>query len=620
MDMLELLGDRLLATSLQTVALTALVWLLCRFVRRLPASTQCTLWWLVALQAVVGLFWAAPLHLPVLPSPDAAPLVAQAAAVPVAAANASAPIIVMTPLPVDSGWSWLQVVMVVWLAGVLVMALRTFGAWRASRALLRHAQPCRDHKLNMALQLASEAHGLRRAPRLMLSTSVDSPQLVGPWRPVLLLPARGMQRMGDDALDMALTHELVHLQRNDLWWGLVPALAQHLFFFHPLVHLAAREYGIAREAAVDAAVVAGDRHCRQHYGRLLVQLGVAPRPGAGLASASPTFLSLKRRLLMLQNTSTFPRIGAGLILAAVALVGVVPLRLVAMPVPPAPPAPATVPVPPAPPAPAAGKPVTHTHTVTRINGKVVDMPVPPVPPAPPAVASPRAPAAPPAPPASPAPPVDGRSYARITIDTDNMHTRGRSTGDAHVLIYDDAVTMNGSGADLKYAETLDDGRGVLWFRHDGRAYVVREAATMSRFRGLFEETLRLGEAQAKLGARQGQLGERQGRMGERMGEIGERIGAIAERQARLAMARDDSAAARKASEDARREIEKLQAEMDNASVRADMEGLAKQQAELGLQQAELGKQQAAASARASAEATRMIEQTIRSGLAQQVKS
>ena len=36
--LLEVLGDRLLATSVQTVLLTALVWLLCRCVRRLPAG------------------------------------------------------------------------------------------------------------------------------------------------------------------------------------------------------------------------------------------------------------------------------------------------------------------------------------------------------------------------------------------------------------------------------------------------------------------------------------------------------------------------------------------------------------------------------------------------------
>lgn len=139
--------------------------------------------------------------------------------------------------------------------------------------------------------------------------------------------------MADDDLDMALTHELIHLRRGDLWWGLLPALAQHLFFFHPLVHLAAREYAIAREAACDAAVVAGHRHCRHDYGRLLLQLGVAPRPRGGVASASPSFISLKRRLSMLQHTHAFPRVAAAMILATVAVCGVLPLRLVAMPVP-----------------------------------------------------------------------------------------------------------------------------------------------------------------------------------------------------------------------------------------------------------------------------------------------
>ena len=60
--------------------------------------------------------------------------------------------------------------------------------------------------------------------------------------------------MSADDLDMALTHELIHLQRRDLWWGLLPAVSQHLFFFHPLVHVAAREYALAREEACDGAV------------------------------------------------------------------------------------------------------------------------------------------------------------------------------------------------------------------------------------------------------------------------------------------------------------------------------------------------------------------------------
>lgn len=602
---LELLGNRLLATSVQTLLLTALVWLLCRCVRRLPAATQCGLWWLVALQAVLGLLWASPLELPVLPSAEALQVVPQAAA----ATQAAAPLVVMTPLPLESGWSWLHVAMALWLAGVLVMALRTASAWRASRALLRAARPCDDRRLDAALQLAAEAHGLRRAPRLMLSAAIDSPQLVGPWRPVLLLPARNLRRMGDDDLDMALTHELVHLQRRDLWWGLLPALAQHLFFFHPLVHLAAREYAIAREAAVDAAVVAGDRHCRQHYGRLLLQLGVAPRPGAGLASASPTFLSLKRRLLMLQNTSSFPRVGAGLIIAAVALVGVLPMRLVAMPAPPAPPAPPPVPAAPVVPAPPAAPPADHSVVRTVISAKGA-APALPAPPAPPPPAAHAAPAAPPAP---PAPPVSTKGVIRLSQSP---------SSNGYVLLKNDRNVMNGSIADLQQARRLDDGNGVLLLRRDGRAYVVRDAGLLSRFEQAFAETTRLGEEQGRIGEHQGKLGERQGEIGERMGEIGARIGELAARQAELALAartQGNDALMREQIETARREAEKVRAEMDRPAVREEMRELARQQAELGRQQAELGRQQADASVRAQREAERLIQQAIRDGLAQPVR-
>lgn len=342
--MLETMLARLAATSLQTLLLAALVWALCRVWRRLPAASQCWLWWLVALQALVGLFAPGAVELPLLPAArvEAAVVPALADAAPAAAA---------------AGFGWASALAALWLAGVLLLVLRTAFAFRASRHLLRASRPCPDARLTAALRMAAEAHGLRRAPSLRISDGIESPQLVGPWRPVLLLPAHRLAAMADDDLDMALTHELVHLCRRDLWLGLVPALAQHLFFFHPALHLAAHEYGIAREAACDAAVVAGNRHCRQHYGRLLVQLGVAPRAAAGLASASPSFVSLKRRLLMLQHMPTVPGWGARLLLVAVAVAAIVPLRLVATPVPPAPPAAVAPPQPPAQPAAPAAVPV-----------------------------------------------------------------------------------------------------------------------------------------------------------------------------------------------------------------------------------------------------------------------
>ena len=300
----EILLPRLLAASVQSTLFVAVVWALCKLLPRLSASARAGLWWLVALQLVVGVLWSSPLALPLLP----AEVVEQASAAPVqmtALSTATAETLAspMTKRIVLTSrhrqhrhWSWSAAFAWLWLLGLSFMIARTLRGYLATRRLLRDSRACKDRTLLHALQLAAEAHGLHRTPHLRLSASIDSPQLIGPWRPVLLLPADHPQSMHADELDMALTHELVHLQRHDLWWGLLPAVAQHLFFFHPLAHLAAREYALAREVACDAAVLAGNRHCARDYGRLLIRLGVAPRPSAGLASASPTFHILKRRL------------------------------------------------------------------------------------------------------------------------------------------------------------------------------------------------------------------------------------------------------------------------------------------------------------------------------------
>ena len=406
---------RLAATSMQTALLVALAWALTRALPRMPASTQCWLWWLVGVQALAGLF-CAPVELPWLPAVAAAPAIGPG--VPVAASLPHVP-------ATAAGISWAQGLLALWLAGVAVMLSRSVQAWRASRRLVRDARPA-EPALSAALAMAAEAHGLRHAPQLRVSAAVTSPQLVGPWRPVLLLPAAGIEA---DALDMALTHELAHLQRRDLWWGAVPVLARHLFFFNPLLHLAVREYGIAREAACDAAVVAGHRRSRRDYGQLLLRLGVAPHSSAGLASASPTFRSLKRRLAMLQHSSHLPRPATSLLLAAVALVGVAPFRLIAAapsalpsaPVPaPAQPVAADIrdpqvsraPLSAADEADLAARDADTVHDVATTTARpapagaanvaapgIAHLPAPVPPPAPPA---PKAPPAPPAPPAAPA--------------------------------------------------------------------------------------------------------------------------------------------------------------------------------------------------------------------------
>ncbi|MGV6493334.1 M56 family metallopeptidase [Stenotrophomonas rhizophila] len=595
-------------TSVQSVVLTTLVWGACRLLPTLPAATRCRLWWLVAAQAVLGLVWNSPLELAVLPAPAAAPVLPALAALAAPVAESTMRLLpaaldtAAMAAPQAATWSWSMLLLAAWAAGVAVMLLHSLRGYRASRALVDAAMDCTDASLQQALQLAADAHGLRRAPRLKLSAQIRSPQLIGPWRPVLLLPARELPRMAADDLDMALTHELIHLQRRDLWWGLLPALAQHLFFFHPLVHLAAREYALAREEACDGAVVAGHGHCRHDYGRLLVQLGVAPRPAVGVASASPNFRSLKRRLLSLQQTRRFPRVAAVAITAIFVLVGVAPLRLVAAAAPPPPPSPPAAPSEPPPPPPPAPAP-----SPTRSPRPAL---------APTAPIAPAAPAAPVAPVAPRAPePLQPLREDLSFVTHGQINLSRQRPAEAFVLMDGDDNLVDASVADLKQARRdAGNGERALWVRRGQARYLIRDPAVIGALARSQAEVAALGNAQAE-------LGDRQSAFGEQMAKLSMQV--TADVMADVDVAGITQAAGRQAHMDAAAEANQAARQARTATARAvdaqQMARVAREQAELGREQARLAQQQSVASARAARQVRAAIDQALSSGKAERLR-
>jgi len=653
---------RLALATLQSLPLAALVWALCRWLPRLGANARCWLWWLVSLQLVVGLCWPHPLRLPLLPAPDvqmaivapqampAAPLDMAAARAPIdAPAFSEAPsgIAVPAPTPVTgSAPAWMAwALWLAWLAGVAAMALRSLADLRITRQRVAASSNQLPAALSAQYRELTARLGLRRAPPLRLSDQLDSPQLAGVLSPCLLMPAHLLAGMSPAAIEMALHHELVHWQRRDLWWGWVPALAQHLFFFHPLAHVAAREYGLAREAACDAAVLTDDRHAPQDYGRLLLQFGVAPRAVAVVAAASPNFVLLKRRLTMLQSRSAPWRAGAFLLVAAVAVVGVMPYRVVAADTeidaaeranlaagqapsakPVAAPKPAVSAQPAAAPKAAAkampaqqAAPVAKVVPAVTAAGSLPALPAPPrAPGAPTAPVAPMAPLAPRAvPPVPPVPPAPTRPVRGTFSFLDDGDART-----AWVLIEDGNVHAFGTPEDLSDARRQQRGDEKLWWFRDGnRRYVVRDAATLARLGEAYGPLEVLSEQQGKLGEQQGELGRQQGELGARQGELGGRQGLLAARVAQLALERSAAAmAGKQVSAAAQQQVEREQQALDK-----QVKALAAEQAALGVKQGELGKRQQAVGARQSAaleqlraQGERLAREAVASGKAVQL--
>jgi beta-lactamase regulating signal transducer with metallopeptidase domain len=494
--------DVLARASIGGAIVVVLVWLVNRLLPGLPAATRAFLWWCAAAKFVVSLVWTTPVLLPVLPAIQNLAEDTNALLVAAPTVRTASPEQTTAALETEPAIPWAAILLVLWSAGCCLSVQRGFSRWRHLQRTVRKSSTAPAHLQSMAADLSTTL-GLRRVPGVRLSNTIATPLVTGLVEPLILLPAQRLESLSKRQQRMTLCHELVHIRRSDLWLGCLPALAERLFFFHPAAHAAAREYLFWREAACDAAVLRTVDAAPQEYGRLLLDLGVA-RGGTTLAAAgAPWSLSiLKRRIVMLRDPSA---------------------RSISSRV-------------------AAG--VFIALAVAAIA---------------PFQLSARAPLA--SPPLLEAPGFLAPEEQRTKEDE-------RENKLNFVLFFDDdRTTMSGQvPQDINRAKRFKRaGEPLLWFRRDGREFIVRDQAVLQDVIRAWDEVGRIGEEQGKVGEKQGEIGTRQGELGTRQGAIGTEQGKIGTEQGRIGT-RQGQLSARESSgnltEAQREELEKERRALD----------------------------------------------------------
>ncbi len=133
-----------------------------------------------------------------------------------------------------------------------------------------------------------------RAPKAVLIDPLDSACLVGGARPFIAMPALNA---GDRYIQL---HELCHYKGGDAVWGLLRNLCCALFWFHPLVWLAARVSRCDCELACDQRVTSQLTPAEKlGYAELLVKLAACrrtPRMGVLATGMSMTGTRMKHRI------------------------------------------------------------------------------------------------------------------------------------------------------------------------------------------------------------------------------------------------------------------------------------------------------------------------------------
>ena len=269
-----------------------LVWLLCR-IGKLSARVQSVLWTLACLKLLVSIVGLSPVRVELWP-----PAVERDLSV----LSPFAPESVLTAGPASSSvptasWSWLTLLFALYVAGVIFTVGRVLLAGMQARQLVRRAPDSGDSEVGGHVRRLAVRMGLSAAPRVVVSSEIDGPMVVGHLKPTLMLPA-DFESLSQDEQEMALAHELAHLRRKDLFAAVIPVLAHCLFFFFPPTWLACREWATTCEAACDEEALRATGALPSAYGNLLLKMaakGHRPAPVAAFGATS-AFHSLKRRI------------------------------------------------------------------------------------------------------------------------------------------------------------------------------------------------------------------------------------------------------------------------------------------------------------------------------------
>jgi beta-lactamase regulating signal transducer with metallopeptidase domain len=146
------------------------------------------------------------------------------------------------------GLPWLTL----WLLGAAVAVSRTMFGVMHTRRLRRSARPA-PYAAATARELAAQL-GIRRPVAVLESARAPVPVACGPLQPAVVLPLSAGQ-WPEARLRTVLLHELAHITRGDLVSQAVAQAACCVYWFHPLVWMAAARQRTEREHACDDAVL-----------------------------------------------------------------------------------------------------------------------------------------------------------------------------------------------------------------------------------------------------------------------------------------------------------------------------------------------------------------------------
>jgi TonB family protein len=288
--------------------LLACAWLIVTALRQRSSAAQRHHVWAAAILATLAL----PVFALLLPAWHSATLGSAATLWSPAHSNTGSPISHTIPSTIINVTAALPlfdklagVALLVWALGFSFVLLRLLAGLARLAWVSAHAKPLFDEAWICTVLQLSNFHKIARPVRLLKCDSPTAMPLTwGIFRPVVVLPS-GATKWPEDRRRMVLSHELAHISRHDWFLQICAEFVRAIYWFHPLVWLAAARLRQESERASDDAVLRSGVAPSNYASQLLDLARTLENTGrawsTALAIARPS--NLERRFAAMLNPS-----------------------------------------------------------------------------------------------------------------------------------------------------------------------------------------------------------------------------------------------------------------------------------------------------------------------------
>jgi beta-lactamase regulating signal transducer with metallopeptidase domain len=188
-----------------------------------------------------------------------------------------------------------------WFLGVLILLMRLVrGTVSAARLRSRGTRPA-PHPWTESFQRIAAQLGVVRPVRLLISSIVDVPVVIGWFRPLVLVPAAALTGMPPEHIEALLAHELAHIRRHDYLVNVLQRVVEAVLFYHPAVWWVSSQIRRERELCCDDLAVAASGDVLS-YARALANLELS-RPAHAQSAVAANGGSLVTRIRRLAGQS-----------------------------------------------------------------------------------------------------------------------------------------------------------------------------------------------------------------------------------------------------------------------------------------------------------------------------